>query len=672
MKTILLAILAFAVLPLQAQEPVIDGKIRDDEWADALVFDKFYMIVPRVESAYHDSTIVYLKQSRDAVFVAIKFWPRGKVISTSLIRDRSTDEENEFFVLLDMENKHQNGYFFAISFLNNQRDLLIYNQRQMSQEWDWVWYNRSTVYRQPENGMPGYIETEIKIPVDKMQNKNKSQIGVDVQLFAYKPDGDSYFYSINPTSELLTLKGTYPFNITPFDERVNFSFNAKPYVVANKFTDSSYSATFGGEFAASLDRQTLKATFNTDESTLEADPFDFSLYRQPIFLQEKRSFFSKDLDIYRTPINLFYTRAIDDIHWGLNHTYRSNSLKTGFTYVREEKPSGSTSGDARSFLALRPNYISQQWNAGALLVYSDDPATGQKDRVVSVDGRLRLGSRWVFVPQYVYSRDGNAYQAYAYYEFNGAGGPYADFFYKRFDKNFSPLTLFNNYGSNNDEVLVSGGYLFRRNSSTFSQINVRAEYYQAQRLTDNFSYQRNSNASVYYKVNDWLTLNHYISVNRPNDENDSGEVITRTNFLQDHSAKFLYGNHALTVGYNFGPFFGSTLHNPYASLDLSFWGRMALSVSYLQQTYAEIDQKIYRIKINYRLLDKLYLRSFYQKDTRFDVAQWNSLIQYEFFAGSNLYFVLNLQGDQQKSSYVFNDRFDYVGRYFKVAYEMNF
>lgn len=140
------------VLPQSEVYPKIDGKIEDDEWAGAKTFEDFTMIVPKTTEKYFDKTIVYLKQSKDAVYVGVKFWPRGRVIRQSLIRDRSTDEENEFFILLDLENKRKNGYFFAFSFLNNQRDLIIYNQRQLSQEWDWIWQNKSVVYREPSNG----------------------------------------------------------------------------------------------------------------------------------------------------------------------------------------------------------------------------------------------------------------------------------------------------------------------------------------------------------------------------------------------------------------------------------------------------------------------------------------------------------------------------------------
>ena len=72
----------------------------------------------------------------------------GKIIKQSLTRDRSTDEENEFFIILDLENKNENGYIFVVSFLDNQRDAVVYNQRNQSYEWDWQWENKSTIYKE--------------------------------------------------------------------------------------------------------------------------------------------------------------------------------------------------------------------------------------------------------------------------------------------------------------------------------------------------------------------------------------------------------------------------------------------------------------------------------------------------------------------------------------------
>jgi hypothetical protein len=682
---ILVLFIPFTELLSQSEVfPKIDGKIEDHEWTGAKVFEDFTMIVPKTTEKYYDKTIVYLKQSKDAVYVGIKFWPRGRVIRQSLIRDRSTDEENEFFILLDLENKRKNGYFFAFSFLNNQRDLLIYNQRQLSQEWDWVWQNKSVVYQEPSNGDPGYIESEIRIPVDKIQNKNTSKIGIDVQLFAYKPDGTSYFYSISPNSELMNLKGTYEWDIQPFEERANLNFNATPYIVASKI-DSNFKSSFGGEVSVSLDKHRLKGTYNTDESTLEADPFDFSLYGTPIFLQEKRPFFSKDLDIYRTPINIFYTRAIQEINYGMNYTYRSDHLKAGVAYVEEEAAPGALRKDKRSFFVARPNFVFQNFTLGSTILMDKDPSRDHEEQVYSLDSKVDLYSRWIFQPQVITSRSktagdkshGQAYRGHLYYLFDGGGGPYADLIYNRFDKTFDAMTLFNNYGNDYDEIIIGGGYNFVRNVKYFSYVNAGAQYYRALKLSNHFMLQENVNAYVSYKVNDWLSLNHNFEYNRPDDFKNDTTVVTRTNFLEDHNVKFIYGNHSLILGYNFGPFYGSYLHNPYGDLNLAFLGKMGLTLSYRGQKTDAVDQNIYRVKLNYRIIDKLYLRSFYQINNKKDLVgddrrilmAWNSLLQYEFFAGSNLYFVLNLQKDSDMEG---SRLLENPGRYFKLAYEVNF
>ena len=668
-KRALILLIIFCQPVLSQDLPKIDGKINDDEWADAKIFNSFTIISPKTSEKYYDKTIVYLKQSNDAIYVAIKFWPRGRVIRQSLIRDLSTEEENEMFILLDLENKHKNGYFFAFSFLNNQRDMIIYNQRQLVSEWDWVWQNKSIVYREAKGGEPGYIESEVRIPVDKIQNKNSQQIGIDIQLFAYKPDGSHYFYSINPNSELLTIRGTYLWDIKPFDERANLSFNATPYLVANKFTDSTYRAFLGGEISVSLDKHKLKGTYNTDESTLEADPFDFSLYRRPILLQEKRPFFSKDLDIYQTPINIFYTRAIKDINYGLNYTYRSDRLKTGIAYIEEEAAPGESKGDRRRFFTFRPILDFQKFNVGSTILIDTGPLNDKAEKVYSVDGKVDLYSRWVFEPQFITNLDGQAYRGHLYYQFDGGGGPYADLLYNRFEKKFQTLTLFNNYGNDYDEIQVSGGYNFVRNRKHFSNVNIYGQYYRAQRLTDQFTHQENVATNVYYQANSWLIVNHYFEFNRPDERINDSTIVTHTNFLEDHTAKILFGNNSFSIGYNFGPYYGTFLHNPYADLSLSFFSRMGIGITLRRQKSNDIDQTIYRVKFDCRIIEKLYLRSFFQRDTGNDLTFWNSLIQYQFFAGSNLYLVLNFQRDSQQ-----NDKalFENVGRYFKVAYEINF
>lgn len=643
----------------------IDGKISDAEWTGAKVFNEFFVTIPKSDEKYYDSTVVFVKQTKDAINFAFKYWPKGKVISKSFTRDQSTDEENEFFILLDLENKSQNGYFFAFSFLNNQRDGLVYNQRNISMEWDWIWEAKSTIFKEAKDGKPGYIESEICIPVGKLQNKNQKQIGFDIQLFSYKTDGTLYTYSVIPGSELLSVKNTYKYNLKqPFDEKLNLNFNISPYAVANKFNGRKLGATFGGDANISLEKHKLKASINTDQSTLEADPFRFTFYNRPVFLQEKRQFFSKDLDIYTTSINLFYTRSIDSIDYGVNYTYRSDRLKAGFVYVNEPKTTVS-----KTFIIARPKLNFDDFNLGGLFIYTNNRKTNIMDRIMSFDGLYRVpNTRLRFSSQVAGSFSGNsglAYSLNSIYENSYTGGPYYSLSYNRIDKNFQSSTSFNQQtGLPNDfdEFSVSPGYSYRFNRKYFTDINFNVSYYRGRQLSNNFIFQERYSAELYYKFNDMISIDHYVEYNRPNDYDELQNLIRRNNYDINNNVKFLIGNSALNIGYEFGQYYTSFIKHPYANMDLVLFEMINMQFSYNYYQVFDRKQSIFSAKLNWRVMPKLYLRSYFQQDTYNHLALWNSMVQYEFFAGSSVYLVLNLQGEKLQNT----------GRYFKAGYEFNF
>ncbi len=585
------------------QSPSVDGKLDNSEWLGATVFTKFYKFIPKSEDNNYDSTIVYIKQTKDAIYFGFDYFPKGKIISKSLTRDRSTEDENEFFILLDLENKHQNGYFFSFSFLNNQRDAVIYNQRNQSSEWDWVWDVKSTMLVEPKDGKPGHIQTEVRIPVDRLQNKNKKQIGVDVQMFSYKEDGTYYYYSLVPDSELLSLKNTYQLDlVTPFDEKLNLNFNVIPFAVGQSFNTGLTKDTliYGGDINVSLDKHKLKATYNPDESTLEADPFRFSLYARPIFLQEKRPFFSKDLDLFRTPINLFYTRAIEDIRYGSNYTYRSDVVKAGAVFVDDI----DEYGDRRNFFIARPKFNFQDANIGALFIHSKNFGTDYNENVMSFDGTYRFPKNPVRLQaQFVNSvtslenkgDHGTAYNLYGYYQYNDAGGPYADVSYNRVNPGFFASTYFNSNTSlpnNYEGTSISGGYKFVFDRQYFSDLNINGGFYKLNTIkTDqffpgNFNFQNNWSFNTNFKVAEWLRFNQYFEYNRPNDFDANGDVITYTNTAQEYNASIFLGTNYLNLGYFFGPYFGSFIQNPYMSGNIFLFERMALSASL---TFVNLD-----------------------------------------------------------------------------------
>lgn len=662
---------------VKIESPSVDGSLNNSEWAGAKVFRDFYKFIPKSSDKNYDSTIVYIKQTKDALYFGFDYYPKGKIIAKSITRDRSTEDENEFFIMLDLENKNQNGYFFSFSFLNNQRDAVVYNQRNQSSEWDWVWDVKSKILSEPKDGKPGHIQTEVKIPVDKLQNKNKKQIGVDVQMFAYKEDGNYYYYSLIPNSELLSVKNTYKLDlVTPFEEKLDLNFSAIPFAVGQSFNGKGDTLVYGGDFNVTFDKHKLKATYNPDESTLEADPFRFSLYARPIFLQEKRPFFSKDLDIFRTPINLFYTRSIEDINYGSNYTYRSDKLKAGAVYVNDR----DQQGNKRDFLIARPNFNGKNFNLGSLYIHSNNDGLKYTEDIVSIDGLYRFPKNPLrFQFQYANSwnkkdglnQEGAAYQLYSYYQSNEAGGPYADVSYKRVNKGFNASTSFNsqiNLPNNYDEISASGGYKFVYDRKYFSDININGGYYRgmilhaSENLPAEFKLQNNLYFNTNYKVTEWLRFNQYFEYNRPNDFDRNGELITRQNMAQEYTANIFIGTNFLSFGYFFGPYFGSFIKNPYLSGNVFLFDKLALSASLNYVDLVDSKRTIINTRLDWKVINKLYLRSYFQRDNYSKLALWNSILQYEFFAGSNVYLVLNLNGEKLQNT----------AKYFKVGYEVNF
>jgi hypothetical protein len=420
-----------------------------------------------------------------------------------------------------------------------------------------------------------------------------------------------------------------------------------------------------------LDKHRLIGTINTDESTLEADPFRFAFYGRNIFLQEKRPFFTKDLDMYRTQnLDLFYTRAIQNIGYGANYTLRSDKFKLGAMYLQEE--SDTVAGSRRRFGSIRPNFNFKDFNVGGMYVYSHDTLGNITNNVLSFDGRVNLPLRFRAGAQYARSsttnqKDGNVYSLSSWYEFDNSGGPYGDLNYTRYDSNFYAETIFNDYGNDYDAFFAGFGYKFVRNAPTFSDVGPYVRYYRARRLSDNFDYQNGVLGEVFYQATGWLSLYHNLQYDKPNDFDVNNNLIRHENILFETNFKVVFGDHSYTLGYFGGKYFGGTLVNPYSNLSLTFFGRLRASLNYTYRGESyddkdDIKQTIYSAKIDYKVMDKLYLRTFFQKDTYGHRALWNTMIQYEFFGGSNVYLVLNLDGD----------RLQYTRRYFKVGYEFNF
>ncbi|MGB2602413.1 MAG: DUF5916 domain-containing protein [Candidatus Sulfotelmatobacter sp.] len=168
------------------------------------------------------------------------------------------------------------------------------------------------------------------------------------------------------------------------------------------------------------DHFVLDLTANPDFSQVESeDPQITVNQRFEVYFPEKRPFFLENEDYFRTPIDLFFTRNIQDPSAGIRLTGKEGPYSVGLIASDDRAPgvavpafcpatspicSNSLSGDRSYFTIARVSRdIFKQASVGAIFSDWECPATGEYNRVGGVDTRFKLNANWVLDAQAVTS-----------------------------------------------------------------------------------------------------------------------------------------------------------------------------------------------------------------------------------------------------------------------------
>ncbi|SVE55806.1 uncharacterized protein METZ01_LOCUS508660, partial [marine metagenome] len=76
----------------------------------------------------------------------------------------------------------------------------------------------------------------------------------------------------------------------------------------------------------------LVFTINPDYGQIESDPSNINLTAFETYFHEKRKFFLKDIDIFDTPIEIFYSRRIGEKSWGAGQSVIPDTLRYNGTF----------------------------------------------------------------------------------------------------------------------------------------------------------------------------------------------------------------------------------------------------------------------------------------------------------------------------------------------------
>jgi len=168
------------------------------------------------------------------------------------------------------------------------------------------------------------------------------------------------------------------------------------------------------------DHFVLDMTANPDFSQVESeDPQITVNQRFEVYFPEKRPFFLENEDYFRTPIDLFFTRNIQDPSAGIRLTGKEGPYSVGVMSTDDRAPglavpnfcpatslncSDSLTGIRSYFTIARVSRdIFKQSSVGAVYTDWECPTTGEYNRTGGLDTRLKFNANWTVEAQAVVS-----------------------------------------------------------------------------------------------------------------------------------------------------------------------------------------------------------------------------------------------------------------------------
>lgn len=335
--------------------PVIDGRLDDPCWAEAVPSSDFRNFRDELKSATQQ-TIVRLCYDAGTLYVAIDCLEDDVAGISAAVAQRDAsdiaEEDDCVAIALDTFLDKRSSYSFLVSALGTKRDVHASEcGRSRDVGWDAVW-EAATVT------LSDRWTAEFAIPFSALRSGTDTSVwGIDFARVEmphreYSLWNGTQGEFLDPTG-FGTLRGLsgiersaglelLPFALGKYDTSGLYDYPLEP-------ADADWSAH--GDVG--LDVQyaptayvTVNATVNPDFAQIEADPNQINLGGDEIRLEERRPFFSENADLFHMPLRLLYTRRMEDIVVGGKVTGKAGSGGFGALYVRSNDLPRDEYGDA--------------------------------------------------------------------------------------------------------------------------------------------------------------------------------------------------------------------------------------------------------------------------------------------------------------------------------------
>ena len=385
---------------------------------------KFIQRDPKDGVASSQHTEVYLGYDhKEIYFVFVCFDKEPRQTRARLSHREDILDDDTVEVMLDTFHDERRAYVFQANALGVQWDGTYAEQGQgdvgnFDSSWDTVWDSKGKLTPQ------GFV-VWIAIPFRSLRFSadEEQSWGIILNRTIPRTNENTFWPEItrrvdgrlNQEATLQGMKGIESGRSMQFIPYGIFrSFRAVDTRNPLPYFESANQGRFGLDSKFILhDSLVLDVTANPDFSQVESDqPQITTNQRFEVFFPEKRPFFLENADYFSTPIDLLFTRRIEDPQFGTRLTGREGPYSLGMFVVNDRGPgflaaNGDPSFHQDAYFAIGrvKRDIANQSTIGA--IFTDREFNGSFNRVGGLDTQLKLTRNWTFLGQGVASSTRN-------------------------------------------------------------------------------------------------------------------------------------------------------------------------------------------------------------------------------------------------------------------------
>ena len=417
-------------IPRLDKPPVIDGKLDEEVWKQAVVLRDFYQINPGDNIAPSKPTDVFIGYDSHFFYIGVHAFDDPAKVRASVARRDGVFGEDNLRIFLDTFNDQRKAYVLGWNPLGVQQDGILTEGGDTDFSVDIVMESKG------ELTADGWT-LEVAIPFKSLRyeaGKDKlwgfhvwrnidrfnDEIDSWVPISRDRPGTltqAAHLTGLEGISTERTLEVIPSLTLSETGKRVNalsaIALAGNPNLVDPgrmlnqpiKF-DPGLSLKYGITPTVTLDM-----AINPDFAQVEADETVVTAnQRFPIFFEEKRPFFLEGIDIFQTALQPVHTRAISDPDVALKLTGKRGRNTFGLLLASDNAP-GNFSAEERTDPAILPaiqRFIDKNAYVAVLRLKRDvgkESTLGvlatsydfieQHNKLLSIDGRLKLNPQTV-------------------------------------------------------------------------------------------------------------------------------------------------------------------------------------------------------------------------------------------------------------------------------------